>query len=155
MDPDRWWLHGACRGADPDGWYPGRTDDPSAQLAVCDRCPVWAPCLVQGLGERFGVWGRLRVSDRRLLRRMMRRNPDASVLRLADLIARNRDPGDVDDEDPDVEIVDVFGEQLHMFDIDDGDDDGRTVDRVAAVRAPSREQARRQLADRGVQLRLV
>lgn len=83
-----WWGQTACLGHDTDAWYPERGQVSVGALLVCDACPVWQPCLDVGMGEEFGIWGRLRVSDRRRLRRLLRANPELDVYVEADRIAR-------------------------------------------------------------------
>ena len=55
-----WHADAACRGQ-TDVMFPvaehGRRLDTSAARALCDRCPVQAPCVEQGRTERYGVWG--------------------------------------------------------------------------------------------------
>ncbi|SRR5260370_33960072 len=49
----------ACIGADPGLFFPERvTDDISAAVAICSRCPVRARCAqrAEANGERYGVW---------------------------------------------------------------------------------------------------
>lgn len=69
---DPWQDLAACANADPDLFF--ATDDAAQEEALtwCARCPVREPCLRTALerGERFGIWGGLRESDRAgLLRR--------------------------------------------------------------------------------------
>jgi WhiB family redox-sensing transcriptional regulator len=70
------WRHdGACRGMNPDLFFPERGDPTMPAKAVCSQCPVRAECLRDALGqrERFGVWGGLSERERRVLRgRMVR-----------------------------------------------------------------------------------
>jgi WhiB family redox-sensing transcriptional regulator len=66
----RWQERAACRGADPELFFPerGRSADPARR--ICARCPVRQPCLEYALGHgiRDGIWGGLAERDRRELR---------------------------------------------------------------------------------------
>jgi WhiB family redox-sensing transcriptional regulator len=66
-----WMRHAACRGIDPELFFPHRGEDTRSPKAVCRRCPVRRACLDYALdtGERFGVWGGTSETDRRRLRR--------------------------------------------------------------------------------------
>lgn len=65
---------GACRGADPDLFFPaqGESLDPAKQ--ICAECVVRDECLEYALEqrERFGVWGGTSERERRRLRRRRR-----------------------------------------------------------------------------------
>jgi len=67
--PERghWQKHAACRGADPDLFYPGRGGDSTTAKKICDTCPVAAECLQHAIeiGERSGIWGGLSERQRR------------------------------------------------------------------------------------------
>lgn len=71
FEPQPWAEHGACRGADPDLFFPERGQDTTRAKKVCTTCPVRQQCLSYALshGERFGVWGGLSGRERRRLRR--------------------------------------------------------------------------------------
>jgi WhiB family redox-sensing transcriptional regulator len=67
---------GACRGLDPELFFPlTEFGQGAAQAAlaksVCRRCPVQMQCLAWSLetGQEFGVWGGTTESERRALRR--------------------------------------------------------------------------------------
>jgi hypothetical protein len=59
--PAAWALPGlpACRGADPDLFFPLPGESAGQAIAICSGCLVRAECLALALanGERFGVWG--------------------------------------------------------------------------------------------------
>ena len=65
-----WREHAACRGADPDLFFPPE-DGGKAQArkakAICAACPVRIECLDYALrhGEHWGVWGGVAERDRR------------------------------------------------------------------------------------------
>lgn len=69
---DRWWDRAACKGMDPDMWFPERGEtglgNRSPALAVCRRCPVQVECLDAGMDEPVGIWGGLTVQDRERIR---------------------------------------------------------------------------------------
>lgn len=73
IDEGRWKSLANCRGADPDLFFPGRTDWEQIRAAkeVCRPCLVREQCLEYALanGEREGVWGGLNGRERRRLRR--------------------------------------------------------------------------------------
>ena len=66
-----WHQHGACRGADPNLFFPERGDSVKEAKAVCPRCPVRAECLEYALEnhESMGIWGGLSGRERRQLSR--------------------------------------------------------------------------------------
>jgi WhiB family transcriptional regulator, redox-sensing transcriptional regulator len=80
--PVNWWLHAACRHADPDLFFPEGTAGP-ALLAVdrakrlCGTCPVQARCLDWALDNHAasGIWGGLTEGERRDLRHALTRTP--------------------------------------------------------------------------------
>lgn len=62
----------ACRGTDPNLWFPPRTGtvDVAKAKTICAGCPARSPCLEYALEhrEKQGVWGGLSEKQRRLLR---------------------------------------------------------------------------------------
>lgn len=70
-----WQQHAACRGANPNVFFPERGNTVAAHmaLAVCANCPVTDPCLEQALldCETEGVWGNTTPKQRRTLRRLV------------------------------------------------------------------------------------
>jgi WhiB family redox-sensing transcriptional regulator len=69
--PPEWRQHGACRGIDPDLFYPERGESLEAAKQICAACPVRGECLdfALDLNEKFGVWGGKSERERRKLRR--------------------------------------------------------------------------------------
>jgi WhiB family redox-sensing transcriptional regulator len=69
-----WAAQAACRGMDPDLFFP--TDGlmtPEAR-ETCGVCPVRKECLEFGLYEHYGIWGGLTLKDRvRLIKSRRRR----------------------------------------------------------------------------------
>lgn len=78
MMPDSpdWMLRGACRGVDPELFFPVRGDNGRPAKKVCFGCEVREECLEYALvnGEKWGVWGGMAERERRKIRR--RRFPD-------------------------------------------------------------------------------
>jgi WhiB family redox-sensing transcriptional regulator len=70
------WRHkAACRGEDPELFFPAGTDGPAVEQiaeakAVCRRCTVASDCLAWALasGQNDGVWGGLSETERRALK---------------------------------------------------------------------------------------
>ncbi len=67
-EADRTWMAAAaCRGQDPELWFP-RVGLPTGQaLAICAECPVRERCAdyAEDMREQHGVWGGLNVEQRR------------------------------------------------------------------------------------------
>ena len=72
-----WRDQAACRGVNPDIFYPVTEDDADAAeaKAICARCPVLEPCAEYALSarEKIGVWGGLTERDRRRIIRHRRK----------------------------------------------------------------------------------
>jgi WhiB family transcriptional regulator, redox-sensing transcriptional regulator len=84
-DPLAWWHRAACRGADPDLFFPVAADDSPAYArqvaeakAVCSGCPVRPECLAYAMEAMpaHGIWAgttpQERHSERRRLARQRR-----------------------------------------------------------------------------------
>lgn len=71
-----WRQHSACRGVDPDIFYPASDDEAEVAKAVCAQCPVRQPCLEYALTnrERDGVWGGATEKERRRILRQRRKS---------------------------------------------------------------------------------
>ena len=82
-----WMDQAACRGANTEVFFPGKSDDWQVPVAVCNRCPVVHPCAVWGLRyEQNGVWGGLTGQQRERARVQLRvrlRTPRSEVIRKA------------------------------------------------------------------------
>jgi len=65
-----WMADAACRGVDPDLFYPTRHGSAHEAKEVCRGCPVRADCLQHALayGEKHGIWGGLSEKQRRKAR---------------------------------------------------------------------------------------
>jgi len=77
-----WMARGACRGEDPELFFPIAATAPALQQvrmakAVCARCPVQANCLSYALvtGQNDGIWGGTTREERWPARRLRRRPP--------------------------------------------------------------------------------
>lgn len=72
---DDWRTDAACKGLDPELFFPRRGDDSDAPKAVCESCPVRIPCLEHALAapEFFGVHGGESERGRRRLRKERRK----------------------------------------------------------------------------------
>jgi WhiB family redox-sensing transcriptional regulator len=70
-----WRERAACRGADPELFFPGRTDADGSKREyarqVCKACSVQPECLDYSLQarEKHGIWGGLTELERKPLRR--------------------------------------------------------------------------------------
>jgi WhiB family transcriptional regulator, redox-sensing transcriptional regulator len=74
MDPV-WRRHSACRGLDPEIFYPETDERAEVAKQVCGTCTVQETCLefaLQGR-EKEGVWGGATEKERRRIIRQRRR----------------------------------------------------------------------------------
>lgn len=71
-----WRQRAACRGVDPDIFYPASDEEVEAAKAICTVCPVREPCLEYALAnrERDGVWGGATERERRRIIRQRRKS---------------------------------------------------------------------------------
>lgn len=71
-----WRQHAACRGVEPDIFYPATDEEAEVAKAVCAVCPVRQPCLEYALTsrERDGVWGGATEKERRRILRQRRKS---------------------------------------------------------------------------------
>ena len=71
-----WRQHAACRGLDPEIFYPASDEEAGPAKAVCGQCSVSTLCLDYALGsrERDGVWGGATEKERRRIIRQRRRS---------------------------------------------------------------------------------
>ena len=71
-----WRQRAACRGVDPDIFYPVSDEDAEEAKAICMQCPVQQKCLDWALGnrEKEGVWGGATERERRRIIRRRRRS---------------------------------------------------------------------------------
>lgn len=75
MNIEHWTDLAACRGVDPELFYPVSVAGPAEEQVeeakrVCAGCPVTADCLSWALraGEPAGIWGGTTPEERRYLR---------------------------------------------------------------------------------------
>lgn len=71
-----WRQRAACRGVDPDIFYPASDEEAEAAKAICATCPVREACLEYALAnrERDGVWGGATERERRRIVRQRRKS---------------------------------------------------------------------------------
>ena len=71
-----WRQRAACRGVDPDIFYPVSDEEAGPAKAICAQCPVRQPCLEHALDvrERDGVWGGATERERRRMLRQRRKS---------------------------------------------------------------------------------
>ena len=71
-----WNEQAACRGLDPEIFYPVSEEEAEHAKAVCGQCAVQRACLEHALGsrERDGVWGGATEKERRRIIRQRRRS---------------------------------------------------------------------------------
>lgn len=71
-----WRQRAACRGVDPDVFYPASDEEAEAAKAICAQCTVREACLEYALAnrERDGVWGGATERERRRLIRQRRKS---------------------------------------------------------------------------------
>jgi WhiB family redox-sensing transcriptional regulator len=74
-----WRQRGACRGLDPDIFYPLADEEAGEAKAVCAQCPVQKACLEFALDTREaeGIWGGTTARERRRLIRQRRKTAAA------------------------------------------------------------------------------
>lgn len=75
MNPQSWRTHAACRGIDPEIFFPVTDEDADQAKEVCAECPVQEACLEHALGgrEKEGIWGGCTERERRRIMRQRRR----------------------------------------------------------------------------------
>lgn len=73
VGPGPWRAHAACRGLNPELFFPGKGEKADEAIAVCEACPVTHECIAEGLalpsGADMGIRGGLYASQRRELRK--------------------------------------------------------------------------------------
>ena len=71
-----WRDRGACRGLDPEVFYPASDEEAEEAKIVCAECSVQVACLEHALTyrEKEGVWGGATERERRRIIRQRRRS---------------------------------------------------------------------------------
>ena len=71
-----WRQRAACRGVDPDVFYPASDEEAEEAKSICGVCPVREACLEYALAnrERDGVWGGATERERRRMIRQRRKS---------------------------------------------------------------------------------
>lgn len=71
-----WRQNAACRGVEPDIFYPVSEEEADPAKAICAVCNVRTACLEYALAhrERDGVWGGATEKERRRLLRQRRKS---------------------------------------------------------------------------------
>ncbi len=71
-----WRKHAACRGIDPDVFYPVSDEEADEAKSICDLCAVRESCLEHALAsrEREGIWGGTTELERRRIHRQRRKS---------------------------------------------------------------------------------
>ncbi|WP_152487011.1 WhiB family transcriptional regulator [Nocardiopsis halotolerans] len=69
-----WQAYAACRGQNPDLWFPHQGGSVRDAKRVCRVCPVQINCLAEAMkrGELYGVWGGASEDERRQFRSALR-----------------------------------------------------------------------------------
>jgi len=71
-----WRKRAACRGIDPEVFFPVTDEESEEAKAICEMCPVRQACLEHALAnrEREGVWGGATERERRRIIRQRRKS---------------------------------------------------------------------------------
>lgn len=74
-DGEDWQLYALCAQIGGDLWFPEDSCLGTEAKNICKRCPVAVECLEHAMdnNEKFGIWGGLSSSQRKLLARQRRR----------------------------------------------------------------------------------
>jgi len=63
-----WRLQAACRGVNPELFFPAPGQTTAQAKAICASCPVATSCRDENLFEQFGVWGGTSERQRQRIR---------------------------------------------------------------------------------------
>jgi WhiB family transcriptional regulator, redox-sensing transcriptional regulator len=71
-----WRQHAACRGVDPEIFYPASEEEADVAKSICAQCSVRVACIEFALAnrEREGVWGGATEKERRRILRQRRKS---------------------------------------------------------------------------------
>ena len=74
--PPAWRQKAACRGVDPDIFFPVSDEEAEDAKSICRMCPVQELCLEWAIStrEKEGVWGGATERERRRIIRRRRRS---------------------------------------------------------------------------------
>jgi WhiB family redox-sensing transcriptional regulator len=72
LERPAWQQQAACRGMDPNTFFPGVGDDQTEAKGICAGCIVREACLAFSRPQDEGIWGGHNGRDRRKLRRATR-----------------------------------------------------------------------------------
>ncbi len=74
-----WRQRGACRGLDPEVFYPSSDEDAGEAKSICGTCAAQEQCLEYALSNREtdGVWGGATERERRRILRQRRKTAAA------------------------------------------------------------------------------
>lgn len=66
---ETWRTRGACRGVDPETFFPAPNEPADGAVSLCRSCDVQGPCLAWALevGDCHGVWGGTTPRERRAM----------------------------------------------------------------------------------------
>lgn len=89
MPRSQWWKRAACRGIDPETFFPKKPRDSWPALRVCAGCPVREACLEWALETRqdYGVWGGVPEDERRAMHGRWERRPARAGPRVEEFTA--------------------------------------------------------------------
>ena len=81
LERPSWHAAAACNGMGPQEFFPGRGESAEVAKRFCDSCTVVTECLDSALAHRDdGVWAGTSGRQRRKIRRLPTRRPDAGPL---------------------------------------------------------------------------
>jgi len=83
--PKPWVVQAACRGLDPEIFFPERGDTFGTRKAkaICAGCPVMLECREEHIEEREGIWGGLSTNQRRIMSAERARNRTCGICGVA------------------------------------------------------------------------
>lgn len=90
-DKKYWREYAACKGMDTDMFFPERGDNKSLvreARKVCSNCDVRKHCLDYALtipDDRYGIFGGFTNTERMIIRRLMKRNPNVALFELIEV----------------------------------------------------------------------
>lgn len=79
-----WRPRAACRGQDPEIFYPTSGEPRRDAIIICHKCPVRTECLNEAIdfGDNHGIWGGTTPNERKnLVRRAIRSGKPSPVHR--------------------------------------------------------------------------